>query len=122
MQAGEPSHTARGAAAYRAMHQTLESGAIFSDPFASKILDDETLARLDETAADPSLRPMRLFIAARSRFPRRRWQPASPAACARLSCSEPASIRFSGERQEENAEGPEPPGQRPIRVKNPASQ
>jgi hypothetical protein len=50
------------------MHQTLESGAIFSDPFASKILDDETLARLDETAADPSLRPMRLFIAARSRF------------------------------------------------------
>jgi len=68
VQAGQPSHTARGAAAYRAMHQTLESGAIFSDPFASKILDDETLARLDETAADPSLRPMRLFIAARSRF------------------------------------------------------
>jgi hypothetical protein len=68
MQAGEPSHTARGAAAYRAIHQTLEGGAIFSDPFASKILDDETRARLDETAADPSLRPMRLFIAARSRF------------------------------------------------------
>ena len=68
MQAGQPSHTARGAAAYRAIHQTLESGVIFSDPFASKSLDDETLARLDETAADPSLRPMRLFIAARSRF------------------------------------------------------
>lgn len=68
MQAGEPSHTARGAAAYRAIHQTLEGGVIFSDPFASKILDDETRARLDETAADPSLRPMRLFIAARSRF------------------------------------------------------
>jgi methyltransferase (TIGR00027 family) len=68
MQAGEPSHTARGAAAYRAIHQTLEGGAIFSDPFASKILDDETRARLDETAADPSLRPMRLFIAARSRY------------------------------------------------------
>lgn len=68
MQAGQPSHTARGAAAFRAIHQTLESGIIFSDPFASKILDDETLARLDETAADPSLRPMRLFIAARSRF------------------------------------------------------
>lgn len=68
MRAGEPSHTARGAAAYRAIHQTLESGSIFSDPFASKLLDDETLARLDETAADPSLRPMRLFIAARSRF------------------------------------------------------
>lgn len=68
MQAGESSHSARGAAAYRAIHQTLEGGAIFRDPFAAKILDDETRARLDETAADPSLRPMRLFIAARSRF------------------------------------------------------
>jgi methyltransferase (TIGR00027 family) len=68
VQAGQPSHTARGAAAYRAIHQTLEGGAIFSDPFAAKILDDETRARLDETAADPSLRPWRLFIAARSRF------------------------------------------------------
>ena len=68
MQAGEPSHTARGAAAYRAVHQTLEGGAIFGDPFALRILDDETRARLDETAADPSLRPWRLFIAARSRF------------------------------------------------------
>ena len=68
MQDGEPSHTARGAAAYRAIHQTLEGGIIFGDPFASRILDDETRARLDETAADPSLRPWRLFIAARSRF------------------------------------------------------
>jgi methyltransferase (TIGR00027 family) len=68
LQAGQPSHTARGAAAYRALHQTLEGGAIFSDPFAAKILDDETRATLEETAADPSLRPMRLFIAARSRF------------------------------------------------------
>ncbi|HKH00523.1 MAG TPA: SAM-dependent methyltransferase, partial [Bradyrhizobium sp.] len=38
MQAGEPSNTARGAAAYRAIHQTLEGGAIFLDPFAAKIL------------------------------------------------------------------------------------
>jgi methyltransferase (TIGR00027 family) len=68
LQVGEPSHTALGAAAYRAIHQTLEGGTIFSDPFAVKILDRETLARLDEMAADPSLRPMRLFIAARSRF------------------------------------------------------
>jgi methyltransferase (TIGR00027 family) len=68
MQAGEPSHTARGAAAYRAIHQTLENGVIFSDPFASRILDDETRARLDEIAADPSHRPMRLVVAARSRF------------------------------------------------------
>ncbi len=68
MQAGQPSHTARGAAAYRAIHQTLEGGIIFRDPFAAMVLDDETRARLDETAADPSLRPWRLFIAARSRF------------------------------------------------------
>lgn len=68
MQTGQPSDTARGAAAYRAIHQTLDGGVIFSDPFAARILDDETRARLDETAADPSLRPWRLFIAARSRF------------------------------------------------------
>ena len=68
MRAGEPSQTARGAAAYRAIHQTLEGGAIFRDPFAERMLDDETRARLDEIAADPSLRPMRLLIAARSRF------------------------------------------------------
>jgi methyltransferase (TIGR00027 family) len=68
VQAGQPSHTARGAAAYRAIHQTLDGGSIFSDRFAAKILDDETRAGLDEIAADPSLRPMRLFIAARSRF------------------------------------------------------
>ena len=68
MQAGQPSHTARGAAAYRAIHQTLDGGVIFSDPFAARILDEETRARLDKTAADLSLRPWRLFIAARSRF------------------------------------------------------
>jgi methyltransferase (TIGR00027 family) len=66
--AGQPSQTARGAAAYRAIHQTLEGGVIFRDPFASDILDDETRARLGEIAADPSLRPLRLFVAARSRF------------------------------------------------------
>lgn len=68
MQTGPPSHTARGAAAHRALHQTLDGGAIFRDPFAAILLDDETLARLDEMAADPAQRPMRLFIASRSRF------------------------------------------------------
>jgi methyltransferase (TIGR00027 family) len=68
LRVGEPSQTARGAAAYRAIHQTLDGGVIFRDPFASRILDDETRATLDETAANPSLRPWRLFIAARSRF------------------------------------------------------
>jgi methyltransferase (TIGR00027 family) len=68
LQEGQPSHTARGAAAYRALHQSLEGGAIFSDPFAEVILDEKARARRDEIAAKPSLRPMRLFIAARSRF------------------------------------------------------
>ena len=68
MRDGQPSQTARGAAAYRAIHQKLEGGAIFKDPFASRILDPETAARLDEIAANDSLRPLRLLIAARSRF------------------------------------------------------
>jgi methyltransferase (TIGR00027 family) len=68
LRVGEPSHTARGAAACRAVHQTLEGGAIFHDPFALRILDNETRAGLDGVAADVSLRPLRLFIAARSRF------------------------------------------------------
>jgi methyltransferase (TIGR00027 family) len=68
MRQGLPSQTARGAAAYRAIHQTLEAGAIFKDPLASSILDKQTAASLNEMAADESLLPMRLFIAARSRF------------------------------------------------------
>lgn len=68
MHPGEPSQTARGAAVYRAIHQRLDGGAIFRDPYALRMLDAETLATLDEVAADPSRRSMRMFIAARSRF------------------------------------------------------
>jgi methyltransferase (TIGR00027 family) len=68
MRDGQPSQTARQAAAYRAIHQKLEGGAIFKDPFALRILDQETAARLDEIAANDSLRPLRILIAARSRF------------------------------------------------------
>jgi methyltransferase (TIGR00027 family) len=68
MRDGQPSLTARGAAAYRAIHQTHDGAAIFRDPFAAKILDAQTHATLDEIAADPSRRGMRLFIASRSRF------------------------------------------------------
>jgi methyltransferase (TIGR00027 family) len=68
MQTGQPSQTARGAAAHRAVHQTLEAGVIFTDPFALQILDDETRARLPEMAADPAQRSMRHFVAGRSRF------------------------------------------------------
>jgi methyltransferase (TIGR00027 family) len=68
MQVGQPSQTALGAAAHRAVHQTLEGGVIFADPFALQILGDETRTRLSDMASDPAHRPMRLFIAARSRF------------------------------------------------------
>ncbi len=68
MRDGQPSQTARRAAAYRAVHQTLDGGAIFKDQFAQRILDEETAATLNQIATDDSLRPMRLFIAARSRL------------------------------------------------------
>ena len=68
MQTGQPSRTALGAAAHGAVHQTLEGGVIFADPFAVRILDERTRAGLSDMASDPAHRPMRLFIAARSRF------------------------------------------------------
>ena len=67
MQEGMPSQTALGAAAYRAVHQTLDGGSIFRDSFALRILDGETRNGLDAVATE-MLRPMRLLIAARSRF------------------------------------------------------
>src|SRR5665213_2728805 len=67
MQAGRPSQTAQGAAAHRAAHQILEAGAIFTDPYAADMLDDEARAALKEMA-ESTHRPMRLFVAARSRF------------------------------------------------------
>src|SRR5215218_9288540 len=68
MRSRQLSQTARGAAAYRAVHQTLEGGVIFKDPFALRILDEQTAASLNQMAASEWLRPWRLFIAARSRF------------------------------------------------------
>lgn len=68
MRDGQPSQTARGAAAFRAIHQAHEGAAIFRDPFAEGILDAETRAALGELAANPSIRGIRLFIVARSRF------------------------------------------------------
>jgi methyltransferase (TIGR00027 family) len=53
---------------HRAVHQTLEGGVIFADPFALQILDEEARAGLADMAADPGHRSLRLFIAGRSRF------------------------------------------------------
>jgi methyltransferase (TIGR00027 family) len=64
---GEPSRTAFGAAAHRAVHQDLEEGRVFSDPLAWTILGHDRDAVLDR--AREANRPwLRLFIAVRHRF------------------------------------------------------
>lgn len=68
MEERQPSRTALGAAAHRAVHQTLERGEIFSDPFARAILGDEAGGLIEQYSTDASRRPMRLFIASRARF------------------------------------------------------
>ncbi len=68
MQHGEPSRTARGAAAHRAAHQVLEGGAIFADPLALRILGEDAGSLAREALAHPERRGMRFFIVARSRF------------------------------------------------------
>ncbi len=68
MQPREPSRTALAAARHRAAHQVLEGGRIFTDPLASLILGEmaEEVAR--DAQQHTSRRPMRIFIAARTRF------------------------------------------------------
>lgn len=68
MNVRQPSRTALGAAGYRAAHQLLDGGEIFSDPFARIILGDDAEAIIGALSADPAQRSMRIFMAARSRF------------------------------------------------------
>jgi methyltransferase (TIGR00027 family) len=69
---GEASLTAKGAATHRAVHQLLEGGRIFKDPFAVSILGEDPDAIVREAEENPDRRVMRLFIAARSRFAEQR--------------------------------------------------
>ena len=65
---GQASRTAIGAAGHRAAHQVLEHGIVFADPLALVILGrdaDEAVALAKER---PERRPLRFFIAMRSRF------------------------------------------------------
>jgi methyltransferase (TIGR00027 family) len=64
MEKGQPSRTAMSAARYRAAHQIVEDGKIFTDPLAVRILGLPE----DVLLADAPRRAMRLFIAARTRF------------------------------------------------------
>ena len=66
----EPSRTALGAAAYRAMHQFVDNGRIFADPLALRILGAYGMVLKVQAKLQPKLveasRGMRLFVSARS--------------------------------------------------------
>jgi methyltransferase (TIGR00027 family) len=64
---GQFSRTALAAAGLRAAHQIAEGGAVLSDPFAARVLGEDLPALLERNA-DPALRPLRLFVALRSRI------------------------------------------------------
>jgi methyltransferase (TIGR00027 family) len=62
-----PSRTALGVAVHRAVHQVVEGGRIFADPFAKSILGPDSEGLIAERST-PQHRHMRLFVAVRSRF------------------------------------------------------
>jgi methyltransferase (TIGR00027 family) len=68
MQHGQASRTALGAAGHRAAHQVLERGIAFSDPLALAILGQDADDAIALAKEKPERRPLRLFIAMRSRF------------------------------------------------------
>lgn len=68
MQHGQASLTALGAAGHRAAHQVLERGFVFADPFALRILGEDAESAIALAKERPERRPLRLFIAMRSRF------------------------------------------------------
>jgi methyltransferase (TIGR00027 family) len=68
MQQGQASVTALGAAGHRAAHQVLERGLVFADPLALLILGQDADGAIALARERPERRPLRLFIAMRSRF------------------------------------------------------
>lgn len=68
METGRSSRTALAAAEHRAAHQILESGRIFADPLAVRILAETPDVITERAEAHPSSKRMRLFIAARTHF------------------------------------------------------
>jgi methyltransferase (TIGR00027 family) len=68
MQDGQASVTALGAAGHRAAHQVLERGFVFADPLALRILGQDADDAIALAKERPERRPLRLFIAMRSRF------------------------------------------------------
>jgi methyltransferase (TIGR00027 family) len=68
MQKGQPSRTAIGAAGHRAAHQVLEHGIVFADPLALAILGQDADKAIALAKEKPERRPLRFFVAMRSRF------------------------------------------------------
>lgn len=68
MREGQASVTALGAAGHRAAHQVLERGFVFADPLALPILGPDAEGAVALARERPERRPLRLFIAMRSRF------------------------------------------------------
>jgi methyltransferase (TIGR00027 family) len=68
MRPGQPSRTALGAAAHRAVHQVLECGSIFADLLAVRILGADAEAAVRDAENNPTRRMLRLFVAVRTRF------------------------------------------------------
>ncbi|HXT05556.1 MAG TPA: SAM-dependent methyltransferase [Roseiarcus sp.] len=64
---GQFSRTALSAAGYRAAHQIADGASIFVDPLAGAVLGDD-LPALMEHSGDPALKPLRAFVALRSRI------------------------------------------------------
>ena len=68
MRQGQASVAALGAAGHRAAHQVLERGLVFADPLALRILGPDAADAIALAKERPERRPLRLFIAMRSRF------------------------------------------------------
>ncbi|MER0246421.1 SAM-dependent methyltransferase [Streptomyces sp. HSW2009] len=68
MQVGQPSLTARGAAALRAAHQELDDGRVFTDPYAVAILGGDGDDPVFAAAFEPTRAAVRFAVAARSRY------------------------------------------------------
>jgi methyltransferase (TIGR00027 family) len=68
MRQGESSSTALSAAGRRAAHQVLDGGVVFADALALRILGPDAEAAVARDRARPERRPLRLFVAMRSRF------------------------------------------------------
>jgi O-methyltransferase involved in polyketide biosynthesis len=78
MQPKEPSRTAWGAARHRAVHQLVDGGAVFKDPFAVSILGGEIgdthedpLSREDDN--HPGTRPSGSSLLPGVPMPKRNW-------------------------------------------------